>query len=157
MFKFEISFQNLKEMLTSAPVLKIVNPDENIMVCTDACQRGISGVLTRNATHVLKLEAVVHALKIWRHYLMGKKFELRTDRRGLKYLFEQPNLNARKIIWMELLCKYDFDIKHIQGKENKVADALSRRMHMMHVAISIITSYLKDRIKESNNTGESFQ
>ena len=46
------------------------------------------------ATHDLELLAIVHALKMWRHYLMGKKFELRIDYDGLKYLFEKPNLNA---------------------------------------------------------------
>jgi hypothetical protein len=39
--------------------------------------------------------SIVHALKMWRNYLMGKKFESRIDHSGLKYLFEQPNLNTR--------------------------------------------------------------
>jgi hypothetical protein len=55
---------------------------------------------------------------------MGKKFELRTDHGGLKYLFEQPTLNAKQTRWLEFLSEYDFDIKHIKGKENKVVDAL---------------------------------
>jgi hypothetical protein len=54
----------------------------------------------------------------------GKIFELRTDHSGLKYLFGQPTLNARKRRWLEFLSEYDFDIKHIKGKENKVVDAL---------------------------------
>ena len=58
---------------------------------------------------------------------------------------------------MELLCECDFDIKHIKRKENKVVDALSRKMHVMHVAISTSTSDLKDRIKEANNIDELFQ
>ena len=58
---------------------------------------------------------------------------------------------------MELLCEYDFDIKHLKGKENKLADTLSRKMHVMHVAISSRTSNLKDRIKEENSTDEFFQ
>ena len=49
-----------------------------------------------NTTHHLYLVAIIHALKMWRHFLMGKKFELRTSHDGLKYLFEQPNLNARQ-------------------------------------------------------------
>jgi hypothetical protein len=47
------------------------------------------------ATHDLELEAIVHALKKWRNYLMGNRFEWRIDHNGLKYLFDQPNLNAR--------------------------------------------------------------
>jgi hypothetical protein len=123
------------------------------VVCTNACKEGLGGVLTQNghvigyesiklkehernyATHDLELTAIVHTLKMWRHYLMGKRFELRIDHCGLKYLFEQPSLNARKMRWMEFLSEYDFDIEHIKGKENKVADALSRKVHIMHATI----------------------
>jgi hypothetical protein len=104
------------------------------------------------ATHDLELAAVVHALRKWRHYLMGKKFELRTDHNGLKYLFDQPTLNARQIRWLEFLCEYDFDIRHIKGKDNKVADALSRKVHELHAtAISMYRTELKDRILEAAN------
>ena len=58
-------------------------------------------------------------------------------------------MNARQSRWMEFPCEFDFDIKHIKGKENKVANALSRRIHGMHVStISICKSYLKIRILE---------
>ena len=84
------------------------------------------------ATHDLELAAIVHALNIWRNYLMGKSFELRTNHSGLKYLFGQPTLNARKIRCLEFLNEYEFDIKHIRGKENKVVDALSIRVCDLH-------------------------
>ena len=58
-----------------------------------------------------------------------------TDHCGLRYLFDQPNLNARKAIWMALLSEFDFEIKHIKGKENRVADALNRSMKTIHLAI----------------------
>jgi hypothetical protein len=95
--------------------LKISDPNEYFFVCTDTCKEGIDGVLgqkdhlvcydsrklkehERNyASHDLELVAIVHALKIWRHYLMGKKFELRTNHCGLKHLFGKPTLNSRKI------------------------------------------------------------
>jgi hypothetical protein len=93
--KCEESFQLLKELLTSAPILKIVDPNEDFVVCTNACKEGLGGVLTQNGhvicyesrnikeheknyvTHDLELVSIVHALKMWRHYLMGRKFELR--------------------------------------------------------------------------------
>ena len=56
---------------------------------------------------------------------MGRRFKLRTGHNGLKYLFDHPTLNARQSRWLEFLCEYDFDIKHIKGKENKVANALN--------------------------------
>jgi hypothetical protein len=53
------------------------------------------------AIHDLELALIVHALKMCRNYLMGKKFEIRTDHCGLKHLFGQPTLNARQSIWLE--------------------------------------------------------
>ena len=75
---------------------------------------------------------------------MGRRLELRTDHCGLKYLFIQPTLNAKPARWLEFLCEFDFEIKHINGKENKVADALNRKMQEMHVAsLSIFQSDLR--------------
>jgi hypothetical protein len=151
----EKSFQHLKQLLTSSTILRIIELDEDFIVCIDACNEGLGGILSQNgfvicyesmklkdhersyATHDLELAAIVHALRKWRHYLMGKRFELRTDHNGLKYLFNQPNLNVRQRKWLEFLREYDFDIKHIKEKENKVVDALSRRVHEIH-ATSII-------------------
>ena len=65
---------------------------------------------------------------------MGIIFELRIDHCGLKYLFDHPTLNARQARWLEFLCEFDFEIKHIKGKENKVANVLSRKVQEMHVA-----------------------
>jgi hypothetical protein len=81
---------------------------------------------------------------------MGKRFEMRTYHNGLKYLFDQPTLNARQSRWLEFLNEYDFDIKHIKGKENKVVDALSKRVHEMHATtISMYQSDLKHIILET--------
>jgi hypothetical protein len=49
-------------------------------------------------------------------------------------LFGQPTLNARQTGWLEFLSEYDFEIKHIKGKENQLGDALNRREHEKHVA-----------------------
>jgi hypothetical protein len=82
-----------------------------------------------------------------RHYLMGKRFELRTYHNDLKYLFYQGTLNVRKTRWLEFLSEYDFDINHIKGKENKVVDALSRKVQLMHATtVSMHQSDLKNLI-----------
>jgi hypothetical protein len=81
---------------------------------------------------------------------MGKMFELRTDHNGLKYLFDQPTLNARQSRWLEILIEYDFDIRHIKGKGNRVDDALNRRLHELHATtISMYQSNLKGKILEA--------
>ena len=78
---------------------------------------------------------------------MGRRFEPRTDHYGLKYLFDQPTLNARQARWLEFLCEIDFEIKHIKGKENKVVDALSRKVQEIHVtSLSICQSNLRQQI-----------
>jgi hypothetical protein len=65
-------------------------------------------------------------------------------------LFGQPTLNAKQSIWLECLIEYEFDIKHIEGKENKVADELNRRVHEMHATTIRIYKYdLKDKILEA--------
>jgi hypothetical protein len=101
----------LKYILTSAPILKIADPDEYFVVCTDACKEGLGAVLTQKkhvvcyesrklkdhqrnyATHELELATIVHTLKKWRHYLKGRRFELRIDHCDLKHLFRQSTLN----------------------------------------------------------------
>jgi hypothetical protein len=81
-------------------------------------------------THDLELAAVVHTLKIWRHYLMGKRYELYMDHKSLKYIFAQLNLNLRQRRWLELIKDYDIGINYHPGKANVVADALSQRSHV---------------------------
>ena len=66
-------------------------------------------------------------LKIWRHYLYGAKFEVFSDHKSLKYLFDQKELNMRHRRWMEFLKDYEFDLNYHPGKANVVADALSRK------------------------------
>ena len=164
--KFEERFQTLKNLLTHAPVLKITNPEADFLVCTDACKEGLEGVLMQGesvvcyesqklnehkvnyVTHDLELAAIVHALKMWRHYLLGRKFVLMIDHCGLRYLFDQPRLNTRQARWMALLSEFDFEIKHIKGKENRVADALSRSMRTIHLAVvSTCETYVKTESK----------
>ena len=102
---------------------------DNHMVCYES--RKMKEHEKNYSSHDLEMVAIVTTLKMWRHYLMGRILELRTDHCGLKYLFDQPTLNARQERWLEFLCEFDFEIKHIKGKENKVVDALSRKVQEM--------------------------
>ena len=78
-------------------------------------------------THDLELEAVVFALKIWRHYLYGEKCRIFTNHKSLKYLLTQKELNLRQRRWLELFKDYDYIIDYHLEKANVVVDALSRR------------------------------
>jgi hypothetical protein len=86
-------------------------------------------------THDLELAIVVHALKIWRHYLMRKRCELYTDHKSLKYIFTQSNLNLRQRRWLELIKNYDLGINYHLRKANMVADTLSRRSHVSQLVV----------------------
>jgi len=82
-------------------------------------------------THDLELAAVVFVLKIWRNYLHGSKFEVFSDHKSLKYLFDQKELNMRQRRWLEYLKDFDFQLSYHPGKTNVVADALCRKtLHM---------------------------
>ncbi|KAL0394378.1 UNVERIFIED_CONTAM: hypothetical protein Slati_4404000 [Sesamum latifolium] len=79
-------------------------------------------------THDLELAPIVHALKIWRHYLYGEIFQIFTNHKSLKYIPTQKELNLRQRRWIELLKDYDCTIDYHPRKANIVADASSRKM-----------------------------
>ena len=99
--------------------------------------------------------AVVFALRIWRHYLLGEKFELYTDHKSLKYLFTQKDLNPRQQRWLEFLASYDLDILYTPGKAYVVADALSRNHAVM--ATLIVTPTLISKVACMQNKDEFLQ
>src|SRR5207237_1569107 len=80
-------------------------------------------------THELKLAAILHALKIWRHYLLGNVCHVYTDHKSLKYIFTHSELNMRQRRWLELIKDYDLEVHYHPGKANVVADALSHKSH----------------------------
>jgi hypothetical protein len=144
----EASFQELKKRLTTAPILVMPDMEKLFSIYCDVPGQGLGCVLVQDGhvvayasqqlrkheahylTHALELAAVIHALKIWRHYLMGKRCELNMDHKSLKYIFTQSNLNLRQRRWLELIKDYDLGINYHPGKANVVADALSQRSHV---------------------------
>jgi ribonuclease HI len=149
----EKSFQELKKRLTIAPVLTLPDIKKDFVVYCDASKQGLGCVLMQEGkvvayasrqlkkheenypTHDLELAAVVHALKIWRHYLIGNKCELFSDHKSLKYFFTQTELNMRHRRWLELIKDYDVEINYHPGKANVVADALSRKTYCNNLMV----------------------
>src|SRR5690242_19621610 len=140
------AFEQLKVLLTTAPVLAQPDINKPFDVYCDASGSGLGCVLMQEGrviayasrqlcrheehypTHDLELAAVVHALKIWRHYLLGNICHIYTDHKSLKYIFTQSELNMRQRRWLELIKDYELEIHYHPGKANVVADALSRKV-----------------------------
>jgi hypothetical protein len=136
----------LKTLLTTAPVLAQPDITKPFDVYCDASGSGLGCVLMQEGrviayasrqlrrheehypTHDLELAAVVHVLKIWRHYLLGNICHIYTDHKSLKYIFTQSELNMRQRRWLELIKDYELEIHYHPDKANIVADALSRKV-----------------------------
>ena len=73
----------------------------------------------------MELAAIVFSLKILHHYIYSEQFEVFSDRKSLKYIFTQQDLNMRQHRWIEFLEDYNFTLYYHPGKANAVADALS--------------------------------
>ena len=101
-------------------------------------------------THDLELVAVVHALKTWRHYLLGNRCEIFTDHQSLKYIFTQPDLNLRQRRWIELIKDYDLKIFYTPGKANVMADALSRKSYCNNLVLSQCQPLLHEEFRKLN-------
>ena len=101
-------------------------------------------------THDLEQAAVVHALKIWRHYLIRNKCEIFMDHKSLKYIFTKPDLNLRHRRWLELIKDYDLSVQYHPGKANVVADALSRKSYCHYMTTLNRRPKLAQEVRQLN-------
>jgi hypothetical protein len=81
---------------------------------------------------------------------MGKRCELYTDHKSLKYIFTQSNLNLRQRRWLELIKDYDLGINYHPGKTNVVADALSQRTHVSQLVMDSMPFELCEEFDKLN-------
>ena len=85
--------------------------------------------------------AIVFVLLKWKHYLMGRRFLVRTDQKSLKHLLKQREINGDYQKWMMKLMAFDFVIEYNPGKHNNVADALSRISQLVMEFGALLSSH----------------
>ncbi|GJY50086.1 putative mitochondrial protein [Tanacetum coccineum] len=141
------AFNKLKQALLSTPILRLPDFSKTFVVECDASSDGVGAILSQDdhpvayfskgfspsnrfkSAYDRELLALVLAVQKWNHYLLGHHFLIRTDHYTLKFLLEQRITSTEQQRLLLKLMPYDFSIIHRAGKENRGADALSRRPH----------------------------
>ena len=138
------AFDELKDAMTTAPVLALPDFHKPFVVECDASGGGIGAVLMQEgrpiaylskalseksqqlSTYEREMLAILHAITKWRPYLIGRKFLIRTDQRSLPYFMSQRVHTPAQQRWVTKLLGYDYEMVYKKGSENRAADALSR-------------------------------
>ncbi|KAK9513191.1 hypothetical protein VZT92_026747 [Zoarces viviparus] len=147
----EETFQNLKLRFTSAPILRVPDPDRQFVVEVDASDIGVGGVLSqRSATDqnlhpcaffsrrlspdernydIGNRELLAVKLALERHWLEGTKlpFLVWTDHKNLEYIRTAKRLNYRQARWSLFFTRFHFSLSYRPGSRNVKPDALSRQ------------------------------
>jgi hypothetical protein len=139
------AFNKLKEAVTSPPVLQLPDFTQTFTIECDTCGTGLGAILMQGghpiaffskalkgqalylSTYEKELLSLISVVQKWRPYLLGQSFKVKTDQQALKFLLEQKMGTTSQQKWISKLLGYDFVIEYKKGKENRVADALSRR------------------------------
>jgi hypothetical protein len=166
----QITMDKMKTVMSTCPVLALPDFSLPFTLECDVSGEGIGAVLMQKR-HPLAYESrklrrpellyniydkemlvIMHALAKFRQYLVGARFVVKSDHNSLKYLLEQKDLNERQQKWVSRIHAYDFDIEFVKGKNNVVADALSRRpsiFSMIGVSVDwkdhLVMEYAKDQ------------
>jgi hypothetical protein len=111
--------------------------------------RPIKGKFLHKAIYEKEMLAILHALKKWRPYLMGRHFKVTTDHDSLKYFLEQRLSSEEQQKWVTKMLGYDFEIIYKKGKQNVVADALSRKDEDVEALLCAISIIQLDWINEA--------
>ena len=173
------AFEELKKHMTEAPVLCIPDPELPFTVTTDASDFAVGAVLMQDqgqgpqpvaftsrkmnvhelnyAAHEKETLTIMHALSKWHVYLEGRHFIIYTDHATLRHFPEQPNLSRRQARWTEKMADYDFKIEYLPGKQNVVADAISRRPDLQLNSVFQIVNDFKAQVKDTISKDLDFE
>lgn len=143
--KCESAVKELKQRLTSQPVLAFPKLNETFTVDVDASDYAAGGVLSQRQWAPITEEAfaLVLAVRHWHVYLAGTEFILNKDHNPLVHLRKQKDPRGKFGRWISELEEYDYTVKYIRGKDNVKADFLSRDRYANH---NQPTSLFEDKV-----------
>ena len=176
--KCQSAFQDLKQALCDSPVLAYPRNTSDYILDTDASDVGVGGILSqvqdgkervvafaskklnraqqRYSVTRRELLAVVTFTHHFRHYLLGRKFLLRTDHGSLRWLFNFKDPVGQVARWLEALAQYNFDIQHRPGRSHQNADSMSRKDYEDSVCTHQSTEEL-NQCSDCQQTKEDWQ
>ncbi|POM61728.1 polyprotein [Phytophthora palmivora] len=157
-------FNELKRRLSTPPVLQLPDFDKPFGIRMDASNFAIEGVLFQNEGGVehpiaftgrkmkpaelnypvreQELLAIMHALRVWRVYLLDNPFTVETDHKSIETILTQKTTNRRLAHWFNELAEFQPKFKWIPGDSNQVSDAASRNPLFEHKAAQVSLSEL---------------
>ena len=176
----QIAFDNLKKALISPPVLRPFDPRIPIVLESDASDLAIGAVLRQGlkeddlrpvaflsrklvsaelnySVQEKEMLAIVYALNKWRHYLLGGKFKILTDHKSLIHLRTAKDPTRRLSRWFDFIADFDFEIVYRSGKENGIADSLSRIGELGAVSGPVLADDLLQKIKNGYESDTYFK
>ncbi|GFW16524.1 hypothetical protein TNCV_2351481 [Trichonephila clavipes] len=150
----KVAFQNLKNALSSEPVLHLFKEGAKLELHTDACKLGLGAVLLKQGedgrfypihymskktsiqekklcSYELEVLAVIEALKKFRNYLLGRKFRIQTDCAAFAKTLDKKELTPKMARWSIFLTDFDYEVVHRPAKQMQHVDALSRHPVML--------------------------
>jgi hypothetical protein len=139
------AFQTLKMAMCTTPVLALPDFTKTFVLECDASRKGIGVVLMQEGRPLAftskqlsernlgkpiyekEMLAILHVVDLWHPYLLGQRFQIKTDHQSLKYFLEQRISSPEQQKWVTKLFGYDYEIIYNKGKDNVVVDALSQK------------------------------
>lgn len=149
-----VAFEDLKRALMTSVVLAHPNFTKPFILCTDASLDGIGQA--NYPAHRLEFLALKWAVcDKFSHWLKGHTFTVWTDNNPLTYILTKPKLDACEQRWVSKLAPYTFDIKHVPGAKNVVADALSRDPFVKPVSQRLLSESYLDLLQQASEVDDS--